>query len=295
MNWIRTATVMAVLALAVPASASARETFYVDATGGDDINVCTMPHDPCRTISAAVSKARQPVYPGGDDIRVAAGTYAEHVILTSEDAGVVIDGAGIPTLGHAGTVIRIDDTSFAGVVHVGGSDITIRDLAVVAPGPAPSPMGINVNGARFRLENAALRMLDSESLGVGIALSPTAEGGVLERVRVSGTWDGDGVESAAPGLVIEDSWIDGGDYMLADALELSGGTTTVRRSRLAQPYPNAVNAVHVDAGGVNGQAGLVAESTLITGGKRGVQVHTGDDGDSAACRSTRETTATAPR
>jgi hypothetical protein len=285
MNWISststwrragaTAALTAALALALPAIASARTTFYVDESSGDDANLCNLA-EPCRTISSAVSKARGASYPGGDDIRVAPGTYDEHVILGSQDDGVVIDGAGVPTLGHAGTVIRIDDTSFAGVVHVGGDDITVRDLVVVAPSPPPSPMGIYVTGARFLLESAAVRMLDSESVGSGIALSSDAEDAALEHVRVSGTWDGDGVISAAPGLLIEDSWIDGGDSMLGGALDLRAGTTTVRRSRLEQDYPDAFSTVFLDPNDAPGQVGLVAESTLITGGTRGVDVHTGE-------------------
>lgn len=61
------------LLLAVPAGA-AGEVRFVSADGTDAPNTCVSEETPCRTIGRAVEVASE-----GDEIRIAAGTYAETV------------------------------------------------------------------------------------------------------------------------------------------------------------------------------------------------------------------------
>ena len=86
------------IGLALPASASARSTFYVNpAVNTSPANPCIDP-DPakaCETVMDAVEQARLAPYTGGDDINVAAGLYTTAINMNQPtDSGNVIQGAG---------------------------------------------------------------------------------------------------------------------------------------------------------------------------------------------------------
>ena len=108
--------------------ASAASTLYVNSTTGVDSGACGGAATPCRTIQQGVNNASP-----GDTIQVAAGTYAESVVV---DRSVTLDGA---QAGHAGTATRAASTAgetvlAAGNIDVESSDVTIDGFTFANPG-----------------------------------------------------------------------------------------------------------------------------------------------------------------
>ena len=107
-NWTLAAVCAAILAFAGTASAAPSATRYVSPAGADNGGCTTTP---CKTIGYAVGQAN-----AGDTISVAAGTYAESVLVTKQltlaGSGATIDATGhdhgieILNAASAGTVVR---------------------------------------------------------------------------------------------------------------------------------------------------------------------------------------------
>jgi PKD domain len=290
---VRRALAAAILGLMMGCVAAepafARTTFYVDDDAPNDTGSCLSPalagaDMACRTINAAIVKARAVPYPGGDDIRIAAGTYSGPVTLSDAgDDGNLIDGAGIPSLlNPSGTVVNYANNAptAAFVIPAARTDIKVQDMLVQAQTAANDPRGFEVGGDRITLEDVEVEMEDDSSTEMAIFFTPQAEAGVLRRVTTSGIWDGVGLRSRAPDLSVFDSILAGsGHTSSAFAVFIDGGITTVRHSRLRAPPAGDAAVARVSPSGP-GVTRLIAESTLITGGRVGVDVNSPLAGES---------------
>ena len=124
--------VSAVVALSVAGSAAAGGALFVSASSGNDANPCSSTQ-PCRTIGHAVAVASP-----GSTISVAAGTYAEEVVISksltlvgddsvvdasNHDNGIVISGPGA-----AGTLVQgftVENANAEGILAVSTSNVSI--------------------------------------------------------------------------------------------------------------------------------------------------------------------------
>ena len=124
--------VSAVVALGVAGSAAAGGALFVSASSGNDANPCSSTQ-PCRTIGHAVAVASP-----GSTISVAAGTYAEEVVISkrltligddsvvdasNHDNGIVISGPGA-----AGTLVQgftVENANAEGILAVSTSNVSI--------------------------------------------------------------------------------------------------------------------------------------------------------------------------
>ncbi len=138
-------------------------------------------------------------YPGGDDIRIAPGTYSGPVTLdNAADDGNLIDGVGSPTLlNPSGTIINYANNvpAAAFVIPAGRTNIKVPDLLVQAQTAANDPRGFEIEGDRITIEDVGVDMEDDASTQAAIFFAEQAEAGVLTRVRTSGIWDGAGLHS----------------------------------------------------------------------------------------------------
>jgi hypothetical protein len=283
-------------ALLVPASANARATIYVDddsTAGGTCLSPSTSPANParaCPTILAGLTVARnEPQNPGGDDVIVADGTYQGPVLFNSSaDDGTVLDGGGVPIPAlNEGTTIEWDDaSSSSGAVFIGASieDVTVRDLEVESVDPGNSPTGVIMNAPRSQLVNVHVDMQDDVGQQAGIAVQSNSSDVLLDNVHVDGDWDGQAIRTNGPSLTVEDSTLDvSGDNSTSLALLIEGGNTVVRRSRLTTAPDKFSNPlVEVGPAFLATSASLIAESSLITGGRTGVAARANEAGESAS-------------
>jgi len=156
-------TVLAFLSawVAVPQTGWAAGPWYVDPAGNDS-NDCLSPATACLTISAAITKAS-----AGDTVNVAAGTYAEQVIIGKgltivgdelNPANVVIDGqnAALPLsdgqvriYNATGPVVfkgfRIINAgtksgTYFGILTKGAQPVTVQNCQIIGHG-ATVPLG----------------------------------------------------------------------------------------------------------------------------------------------------------
>ena len=106
--------------LALPSTAMAATTWYVNGVSGNNSNACTSATAACKTVGHAISLAAY-----GDSIRVAAATYKERLtigislkILGSGAKTTILDGSG-----SIGPVVQISSAT----AHVTLSGITITN------------------------------------------------------------------------------------------------------------------------------------------------------------------------
>jgi Right handed beta helix region len=112
---------------AAPASAAPARTLYVATTGNDGnepANDCTVKTKPCKTIQHAVDEAS-----AGDTVSIAAGTYAESVVITK---AVTVTGA------TGGTTTVSGDQG-------GGGAVTFQIGGIDGPGPAVTLEHLNIS------------------------------------------------------------------------------------------------------------------------------------------------------
>jgi hypothetical protein len=174
------AAIAVVFALAVPADASAANT-YADGATGNDGNDCTNPATPCLTIGAALSQSGS-----NDTTLVATGTYAESLTLdqgkslqalnpvdprpvidngSDPNPSITIDSSGAGTV--SGFTIRSDYQS----VQVNGT-VTI-DNNVFDEDTVPAngeDVGVS-DGASIVIQNNTFTDPNSSGVQIGIVLN----------------------------------------------------------------------------------------------------------------------------
>jgi hypothetical protein len=106
-------------------AAPSATTWYVNATTGNDSNLCTSAGSPCRTVQAAIDKAAD-----DDTIQIAAGTYDEELDVNK---ALTLTGAG-PTLTFldGGSSHRVMETSSSGTIRI--ENLTIQNGFVTGSG-----------------------------------------------------------------------------------------------------------------------------------------------------------------
>ncbi len=245
---------------AIPQAASAA-TIEISGSGADSAT-CGAASSPCRTLGFVLG---QRVTPEPDLIQLQAGDYATPGLSAGPDsAGDTIRG---------GTLIH--DDNGADALLSSGTALRLENVTLKLPA--------GLSPARYALSLAAGSALKDVTVDVAnasSAASQVAAGGAglsFEHLTVAGNHTGDALTLDAPvGALVIDSTLQGGSTPAANALYVGNGDARVMRSRLNRD----ATAPGLDAvvGAIN--ARLVIDSTLITGGRTGVnaQAEPGHDG-----------------
>jgi hypothetical protein len=123
------AAVVATSSILLSASAAyAATTLYVSSTTGADSPTCGSSSDPCRSIGQAVANASP-----GDTIQVAAGSYAETVVV---DKSLTLDGAQAGNPGSAGRLAApaTESVLTTGNIDIEASSVTVDGFSFDNPG-----------------------------------------------------------------------------------------------------------------------------------------------------------------
>jgi hypothetical protein len=182
----------------------------------------------------------------------------------------VLDGAGAPGFLNPGTIIRHDNSAPAAVdlgVLNGSPGVTLRDLRVDVPASAASGRwAIDSQANGNQIENVRVQMLNATDANIFAVV--TRARATIDRLTITGdagfAATGLAVNANSDGTIVRDSNIAGGSAPGAAALSASGDTH-VQRSRLSRPATNGYSPVASAQG-----ADLTVDSSLITGGRRGV-------------------------
>lgn len=195
---VRPAALVLALSL-LPGLAGAQTTWLVDAAappGGDG-----SPGAPFQTIQAAIAAAAPSA---GDEVRVAPGTYVEHVDFLGKAVRVDRQGA-------SGEVV-IAAPGPGSVVTIGGPDhghAQVLANVTVTGGDAALGGGLHVSGANPRIEGCVFRQNRASSRGAGVYVAGPSTC-LLEGCRFEGNFgdpesglQGGGLHATA-GTVVRD-------------------------------------------------------------------------------------------
>ncbi|HWF72184.1 MAG TPA: DUF1565 domain-containing protein [Solirubrobacteraceae bacterium] len=233
------------------AAASARAAgteLFVDAANGNDqsgANNCQTQATPCETIGQAVSVAA-----GGDEIKIAPGTYDEAISTslslsfigsgTSGASATTIDSTGQSApallLSGGGSVTDLalndDDSGIGGALQAAGGTVTAQGLLITTAGTTAGTDAIDVTAGTLDLSDSTAAAINNDAdveLGSGHSV----------------VFDGSG-------------------------LEVSGGSANVSASTLSAVEGIALR-VHISALAVN-----VRDSVITSGGSEDLTGYTGD-------------------
>jgi hypothetical protein len=175
---------------------------YVDGTTGNDANGGASPADAKKTIQAAVNQ----VSPGGT-VHVAAGTYAENVVVGKKVA-LVGAQAGIDARGRSATETIVSPASGDGIqLHGGSAESTIDGFTFAGPGKqiesTSGPIdGITIENNRFLVQSGGDGMFLNDN-GVDITIDRNSfDGGGTSSTLLH--LDADGFN----GIWITNNWIE---------------------------------------------------------------------------------------
>jgi hypothetical protein len=267
---VRTSLLLVILALAAPAQAAQ---LYVDDNGaGPPTPGCTSQSFPCSTIAAALTASRANATT--DTINLAAGTYAEDVVLDQpEDSSLTIDGAGAG-LFNSSTIQVANSATWAVQVGAGSmpynTGITLRDLRVVVPaGSGSSKGGIIDYALNATFENMLVSVAEPSSLGIGLGIF--ADSGTTTVNSVSGLHQGNVAVAGnigngavnVTGSIFQhlSSSFAGIGYVA------SGGLVRMSNSLVRLPAGSTAAGISVA-----GTTSMTIDSSLVQGGGIGVQV-----------------------
>jgi hypothetical protein len=252
----------AMLATSAAADAAAG-TFYVNHATGNDLNPCTAPGAPCKTIQAAVEKAEAAPEDETAAIEVAAGVYTELVSLKPTAAGVTINGAGS---GPGGTEIEGPESTGSSTVTIGapGSAIGMSNLSIVNDKKADTGKGLVV-AASLTLTNVVVTMADAVSTaGIEVSVDKGAltmhGGGVTMEAGTEGE-----ALAGAPGSAIN---LEGVTILVASGSLAAGIETTFGAAvSLTKTFVNMLSAASERPGiGIDGGAATLTEDTVADNG-----------------------------
>jgi hypothetical protein len=211
------ATLLMALFLALPPTARASTTWYVNGTTGSDSNDCKSPTTACKTIGHAISLAAS-----GDSIFVAAATYTENLTI----------GIGLKIIGASAATTIIDGGGVSTVVTISGgsSDVTLSKLTI--------QNGNTYDGGG--ISNFGILMVENSIISRNIAVSPgsitqgggiSASGATINNSTISGnsaSYGGDIYGSATLQNSIVANSSSGGNCsgtMTSDGYNLSSDST----------------------------------------------------------------------
>ena len=226
------------LFLAVPRSASASRTWYVNGASGSDGNNCASPLTACKTIAHAITLAAS-----GDSIRVAAATYAEHLTI-GFSLNVIGFGANTTIIDgvSAGRVISIPNTSSTVTL----SNVTIRNGLV---GGAVARGGGIYNAGTLTINNCNIATnhvkASGGSWGAGIynAGSLIVNNSTVSENKAGPISGGGGIYSTGA-LTINNSTIAGNSANLGGGIV---GGATINKSTVSANTAYVGGAIHSGA------------------------------------------------
>jgi hypothetical protein len=204
--------VVLLLSGVTPAPAAATQRHI--ATTGADSGDCASASAPCRTVTYALTQSI-----AGDTILVAAGEYAEVVLIRLD--GITIEGSGASTT----TVNGLASCAGIGAPFVVfSSDVTLRGLSI-----GGCPEGVVAAGGHITVESN----LFLETTGVGVSLAG-GSATVLDNVFRSQT----GVCDRAPGTVV----VIGNTFLTQDyGICVNLADATVHFNRITNQPPTGVS------------------------------------------------------
>jgi len=203
------ASLLMALFLALPPTAWASTTWYVNSTTGSDNNDCKSPTTACKTIGHAISLAAS-----GDSISVAAATYTENLTI----------GISLKILGTNASTTIVDGGGVNSVVTISSGPVTLSNLTI-RNGDAPFGGGIFNNGTLGIIGSTVSGNI--AAFGGGIFNNgtlrinhSTLSGNIAEQVSNSSA--GGGIYNSGS-LTINESNISGNTSGKANASTGSGG------------------------------------------------------------------------
>jgi hypothetical protein len=189
------------IAASTGADAASASVFYVNGATGNDTHACTSAGEPCKTISAAVTKSE--ATPGSATIEVAAGVYQEELELTRPaDNGIAINGAGSTTEIEAPASAKFSTVRFG----PSSSTQSLSNIRVVNPS-SDEKDAIEV-GSNVMLDNVSI---DMENTGEGAGIAASGLGGALSvnggSITMESKTTGDALQDAGSPLSVNGTTI----------------------------------------------------------------------------------------
>jgi hypothetical protein len=156
---LRLASGIALVAVLMPASVLAANTFRVSGATGSDIPACGDPAHPCATIQFAVNKAS-----AGDTILVAAGQYNENDLPVLVDKPLTILGAQAGRDGRTRALPSSKEStmiSSGGAFNLQANTITIDGFTTTGQTSPPDVLGTSISTSPqfdgYRIVNNIIR------------------------------------------------------------------------------------------------------------------------------------------
>jgi hypothetical protein len=247
-NWI-----LAALILGRFSTGTAAITWYVNELTGIDSNNCRSATAACRTIGQAISRAAS-----GDSVRVAAGTYAEHLTI----------GISLELIGAGASTTIIDGSRTGRVIMIpnAGSVVTLANVTIRNGVPT---YGFGVYGGG--IYNQGTLTINSSTVGGNEALGDgdSYGGGVLNNVGSKLTINNSTLAGNSARCTNRYSSCNAGGAGIYN----NGGTVAINNSTIADNFAEAaplMNAGRSQGGGIYNSGILtISNSTVWNDGASG--------------------------
>jgi predicted outer membrane repeat protein len=221
------------LAIAAPTATATRGpmTLYVNGRAGTDTPSCGAPAAPCKTIGQAITNAQS-----ADTIDVAAGTYAEHVVIGKQ---LTLSGAGEERTIVAATM------SHRAVVTVAAHGVILSRLTVTG---AMLARGIfNQAGAALTLVDTTVRDNGGGGIDNQLGAKLSVRSSTIRNNVASRGGSGGGITNAGQ-LRVTDSSVNTNTATTAGGGIFSSGEVTVHNSTVNFNSARTGGAISVSGG-----------------------------------------------